>query len=317
MLVSPQEHDVLPKEPTMSTHQIAGGSVVVGVDGSASSEFALRWAVSEARRTRRPLHVVHALENEPVLTDKHQLGTKEVPASSDPVLTAAMDIVAAMGPEVATTPHSITGFAPATLIAASKIAGTVVVGSHGHSAIPTALLGSVSDHVAIHAGCPVVVVRGNGTQGGTGSGHVVVGVDGSQASTPALGYAFAYAASTGSSLTAIHTWWWEPLEGVSLGEPWIGDWTQIANQEAAVVSELLARWSQRYPDVPVRSHVVRGDPVVELLDQSDGASLLVVGSRGRGGFVGLLLGSVSRRILKRATCPVAVVRSAGGDQPAA
>jgi nucleotide-binding universal stress UspA family protein len=299
----------------MSTHQIASGSVVVGVDGSPSGELALRWAVKEAQRTGRALHVVHALENEPVLTDKQQLGTKETPASTDPVLTAAMDIVAATGPEVEATPHCATGFAATTLIAASKIAETVVVGSHGRSAIPTALLGSVSDHVAIHASCPVVVVRGNGTRG-SGSGHVVVGVDGSEASRPATGYAFAYAASTGSSLTAVHTWWWEPVEIVSVGEPWIGDWTMIANQAEALVSELLAGWSEKYPDVRVLRHVVRGDPVIELLEQSEGASLLVVGSRGRGGFIGLLLGSVSRRILKRATCPVAVVRPAVGDQPA-
>jgi nucleotide-binding universal stress UspA family protein len=162
----------------------------------------------------------------------------------------------------------------------------------------------------------VVVVREDGTRGDPRSGHVVVGVDGSEASQPAIGYAFAFASSTGKRLTAVHTWWWEPLEGVSLGEPWVGDWTQIASQEETLVSELLAGWSQTYPDVQVRQHVVRGDPVVELLDHSDGASLLVVGSRGRGGFIGLVLGSVSRRILKRATCPVAVVRSVGADQPA-
>ncbi|HZX98508.1 MAG TPA: universal stress protein [Dermatophilaceae bacterium] len=297
----------------MSTHQITEGSVVVGVDGSPSSESALRWAVAEAQRTRQTLHVVHALDNEVVLTDKQQLGTKEAPASSDPVLTTAVDVVRTLAPEVQTVPHSVTGFAATTLVAASKIAGAVVVGSHGRSAIPTVLLGSVSQQVAIHSSCPVVVVRENVSPEGAASGHVVVGVDGSEASGPALAYAFAYAASTGSSLTAVHTWWWEPLEGVSLGEPWIGDWAQIASQEAALVSEVLAGCSEKYPDVPVRSHVVRGDPVVELLDQSHGARLLVVGSRGRGGFIGLLLGSVSRRILKRATGPVAVVRSAGVD----
>jgi len=315
MLVSPPEDDVVPKEPSMNTHQITEGSVVVGVDGSPSSELALRWAVNEARRTRRPLHVVHALENELVLSDKQQLGTKEAPASDDPVVTAAMDVARTLAPELQTTPHSVTGFAPTTLIAASMIAGTVVVGSHGRSAIPTVLLGSVSQQVAIHSSCPVVVVRESGTQDGVGSGHVVVGVDGSEASTPAVSYAFAYAASTGRSLTAVHTWWWEPLEGVSLGEPWIGDWTEIASQETTLVSELLAGWSEKYPDVPIRHHVVRGDPVIELLEQSHGASLLVVGSRGRGGFKGLVLGSVSRRILKRATCPVAIIRSVGGDQP--
>lgn len=298
----------------MSTQQITEGSVVVGVDGSPTSDAALRWAVTEAQRAQQRLHVVHAQESEVVLHDREQLGTKETAASGDQVLIAAMDVVRAMAPEVQLTLHSVTGFAPTTLIAASKLAQTVVVGSHGRSALPTALLGSVSHQVAIHSSCPVVVVRENGTQGVSG-GDVVVGVDGSEASEPALAYAFAYASLTGSGLTAVHTWWWEPLEGVSLGEPWIGDWTQIAAQERSLVSELLAGRSQQYPDVRVTSHVVRGDPVIELLGRSAGARLLVVGSRGRGGFIGLLLGSVSRRILKRATCPVAVVRSVGVDQP--
>jgi nucleotide-binding universal stress UspA family protein len=306
----------------MSGSQITVGSVVVGVDGSPSSEAALRWAVGEARRTRMPLHLVHALELEVVLSDKEQLGTKEAPTSSDPIVTAAMSVVRTTAPELEVTPHTVTGFALTTLVAASRLAGTLVVGSHGRGAIPTVLLGSVPQQAAMHAHCPVVVVRENSTQGGIGAGQVVVGVDGSDASEPALGYAFAHAASTGSGLTAVHTWWWEPLEGLNmgngviLGEGWTGDWTQIANQEEALVAEALAGWSQRYPDVRVHRDIVRGDPVVELLVQSHGAALLVLGSRGRGGFHGLLLGSVSRRILKRATCPVAIVRSVGSSQSA-
>ena len=258
--------------------------------------------------------MVHAQETEVVLSDTQPLGTKEEPASGDPILTAAVDVVRTMAPELQTTPHSVTGFAPTTLIAASKFAGILVTGSHGHSAIPDALIGSVSQQVAIHSSCPVVVVRETSNPDAAASGDVVVGVDGSEASEPTLGYGFAYAASTGGSLIAVHTWWWEPLEGTSLGEPWMGDWTEIASQETTVVSESLAGWSEEYPDVPVRSRIVRGDPVVKLLDQSRGASLLVVGSRGRGGFIGLLLGSVSRRVLKRATCPVAVVRSVDRDK---
>jgi nucleotide-binding universal stress UspA family protein len=254
--------------------------------------------------------VVHALEKEVVLSDKQQLGTKEAPASHDPVLTTAMETVQAIAPQIQTTAHSVTGFAPTTLIAASKFARTVVLGSHGRAAIPTALLGSVSQQVAVHADCPVVVVRKSDSESEQ-PGPVVVGVDGSETSEQALGYAFAYAASTGSSLTAVHAWWWEPIEGVNLDEPRVSDWTQVESQESALVSDLLAGWLKKYPDVPVHSHVVRGDPVAELLDQGHGARLLVVGSRGRGGFIGLLLGSVSRRVLKRATGPVAVVRSLG------
>ena len=300
----------------MDSRQITEGSVVVGVDGSACSEVALRWAVDEARRTGRPLHVVHALEVETLLSDEHQLGTGEAPTSSDPVVTAAMAVVRTTAPEVQATAHSVTGPAPTTMIAASRVAGTVVVGSHPRRVIPAALLGSVSQEVAVHAHCPVVVVRENSTQGGDGLGQVVVGVDGSEASEPALGYAFAHAASTGCGLTAVHTWWWEPLEGVNQDEPWTGDWTQIASQEESLVAESLAGWAEKYPNVPVRRHVVRGDPVVELLRESRYASLLVMGSRGRGGFAGLLLGSASRRVLKRATCPVAIVRSFGAGRPA-
>ena len=300
----------------MNAQQLTAGSVVVGVDGSSASEFALRWALDEARRTRRPLHVVHALEVEVVFSDEEQLGTKEAPTTSDPVVTAAMDVVRTTAPEVQATAHSVTGLAATTLIAASTVAGTVVLGSHGRGAIPTALLGSVSQQVAVHGHCPVVVVKASSLQGGAGSRQVVVGVDGSEASQPALGYAFAHAAATGSGLTAVHTWWWEPLEGVNQDEPWAGDWTQIASQEETLAAESLAGWSEKYPDVPVLRHIVRGDPVVELLGQSQGASLLVVGSRGRGGFGGLLLGSASRRVLKRASCPVAIVRSFEADQPA-
>jgi nucleotide-binding universal stress UspA family protein len=230
---------------------------------------------------------------------------------------AAVDDVRMMAPELQTAPHSVTGFAPTTLIAASRVAGMVVMGSHGRSALPSALVGSVSQQVAVHSRCPVVIVRENSNPDTAVSGHVVVGVDGSEASQPGIGYAFAYAASTGRSIVAVHTWWWEPLEGTSMGEPWMGDWTEIATQESTVVSESLAGWKDTYPGVPVRSHIVRGDPVVELLDQSRDAGLIVVGSRGRGGFIGLLLGSVSRRVLKRATCPVAVVRSADLDKHSA
>ncbi len=304
----------------MSTQEISDNSVitensvVVGVDGSASSELALRWAVHEARRSHRRLHVVHALETELLVSDKQPLGTKEEPASKDPILDAALDAVRTMAPELETAAHSVTGFAPSTLIAASMIAGTVVLGSQGRSGLPHALLGSVSQQVAVQSSCPVVVVRGNATLDSVEKAAVVVGVDGSEASVPALGYAFAYAASTGCPLVAVHTWWWEPLEGVGQGELWMGDWTEIAAQEETLTSESLAGWSAKYPDVSVRSHVVRGDAVVELLEQSRGGRLLVVGSRGRGGFMGLLLGSVSRRVLKRATVPVAVVRSVAEDR---
>ena len=225
------------------------------------------------------------------------------------VLTSAMELVATEAPDVHAVAHSVRGFALSTLIAASRVAGTLVVGSRGRGAIPAALLGSVSQQLVLHSCCPVVVVRDSRALTPQQGAPVVVGVDGSEESAGAVGYAFAHAAETGRPVVAVHSWWWEPLEGVNVGEPWTGDWTQISAQEGALLAESLAGWREKYPDVHVEERSVRGDPVVDLLEQSRGAALVVVGSRGRGGFAGLLLGSVSRRVLKRASCPVAVVRS--------
>ncbi len=293
----------------MDGREIASHSVVVGVDGSPSSRLAIRWAAGKAAAAGQPLHVIHALETEVVLREDEQLGTREVAADEDAVLTSAMELVAAEAPGVHAVAHSVRGFALSTLIAASRVAGTLVVGSRGRSAIPAALLGSVSQQLVLHSCCPVVMVRDSRALTPHQGAPVVVGVDGSEESAAAVGYAFAHAAETGRPVIAVHSWWWEPLEGVNVGEPWTGDWTQISTQEGALLAESLAGWREKYPNVHVEERSVRGDPVVDLLEQSRGAALVVVGSRGRGGFAGLLLGSVSRRVLKRASCAVAVVRS--------
>jgi nucleotide-binding universal stress UspA family protein len=293
----------------MDSTPVTPHSVVVGVDGSPTSRLALRWAAAKAEAARQPLHVIHALETDVVLRATEQLGTYEEPSARDAVLTSAMELLADVAPDVRAVPHSVQGFGLNTLIAASRVAGTLVVGSRGRGAIPAVLLGSVSQQLLLHACCPVVVIRDSRSLTPKEGAPVVVGVDGSEASEPAVGYAFAHASETGRPLVAVHSWWWEAPEGVAANEPWSGDWSQIATQEAAVLSESLAGWRDTFSEVRVEERSIRGDPVVELLEQSHDAALLVVGTRGRGGFKGLLLGSVSRRVLKRASCPVAVVRS--------
>src|SRR5262245_19025245 len=83
---------------------------------------------------------------------------------------------------------------------------------------------------------------------------------------------------------------------------------ELQRENEITLAENLAGRAERYPGVPVWSHVVRGDPAAVLLEAARAAELLVVGSRGRGGFRGLLLGSVSWSVLHRSGCPVAVVR---------
>ena len=134
---------------------------------------------------------------------------------------------------------------------------------------------------------------------------VVVGVDGSPVSERALAFAFDEAALRGAPLVAVHTW----LDLVA--DPVVGlltDWAAVEAEEQVVLGERLAGWARKHPDVPVRRVVRRDGPTHALLTEAEGAQLVVVGSRGRGGFAGLLLGSVSHAVLHRSPCPVAVVR---------
>ncbi|MFC7615699.1 universal stress protein [Actinokineospora soli] len=160
----------------------------------------------------------------------------------------------------------------------------VVLGSRGLGGFGGLLLGSTAVQVAAHARCPVVVVRGER------SGDVVVGVDGSAHSVEAIAFAFGEAQRLGAGVVAVTAGSQE-------------------DEAARALAESVAGWAERYPDVPVRRSVVRGHAARALVDAAADAALLVVGSRGAGGFRGMLLGSVSQGVLHHATCPVAIVRS--------
>jgi nucleotide-binding universal stress UspA family protein len=108
----------------------------------------------------------------------------------------------------------------------------------------------------------------------------------------------------GTSLVAVHAW-------QDTADPRVAalvDWEGVAIEEAAVLAERLAGWQDKNPDLAIERRVVRDSPVHELTALSGTAQLVVVGSRGRGGLAGLLLGSVSQALLRHAACPVAVVR---------
>jgi nucleotide-binding universal stress UspA family protein len=184
----------------------------------------------------------------------------------------------------------------------------VVVGHRGLGGFTGLLVGSVGVQVAAHAAGPVVVVRPHSAAAGASAGRVVVGIDGSPLSRAALGFGFEAAARRGVGLTAVHAW----TEPVSTGPgdmlPLVYDADDVDAEETRLLAEALAGWAEKYPDVPVDRKVVRGRAAEALVAESAGAALLVVGSPGRGGFTGLLLGSVSQAALHHADCPVAIVR---------
>ena len=292
----------------MSNKSVPRGAIVVGVDGSPTSDLALDWAVEEATRRRLPLHIIHAFSYGYPMTSMGMGyaidGLRQV---ADRVNEDAVARARRANPELGITWNDPAyGPAPA-LVGASETADTVVVGARGMSATRGVLMGSVSVQVAAHALCPVVVVHDTLAPASVG-GPVVVGVDGSALSTNAIAYAYAQASSRGVGLTVVHAWWLEYVEGASASAIWTADWQHFAQEEEALVGESLAGWQETYPDVAVRRHSVRGLPVEALVHESENACLVVVGTRGRGGFAGLLLGSVSQAVMHRAHCPVAIVR---------
>ena len=291
----------------MSTQTVPRGAIVVGVDGSSTSNLALDWAVAEAARRVLPLHIIHAFSYGYPLTDigigYAITGLRQL---ADRVRKDAVARARRAGPELVIT-WSEPAFRPApALVEASETADTMVLGARGLSAARGVFMGSVSVQVAAHAHCPVVIVHDTPAQSVAGA-PVVVGLDGSEVSSTAIAYAFEQASSRRVGLTVVHAWWMDNIEDTAAAAIWTVDWQTFAKEEQALVAESLAGWEEKYPDVPVRRHSVRGLPVEALIRQSKNACLVVVGTRGRGGFGGLLLGSVSQGVLHRAQCPVVIV----------
>lgn len=295
--------------------------VVVGYDGSPAARHALAWAADEAARTGRDLRVLHALGHARWGADAVPQGVTAGPgaaAAAQRWVTEALAVVGREAPEVHATGEVVEGSAPGALVRASADASLVVVGSRGRGGFASLLLGSTSTGVALHAHCPVVVVKddrdgtagteGTGTSGGAGVG-VVVGVDGSPLSLVALDHALRAASSRKASLTVLHAH--EPAAVVTEDDqPRTPERDAFAVAEQRALEEIVEDARTAAPDVAVTATVVEGHAVTALVEAARGASLVVLGSRGRGGFADLVLGSTAQGVLHHATCPVLLVRDA-------
>jgi nucleotide-binding universal stress UspA family protein len=281
--------------------------VVVGVDGYPSSQAALEWAAEEALRFNTGLHLLHATDIDWLVAASLISRADDHPVT-DAILDAAVDQLQRRFPDLRVSAQATTGTAAQDLTCASVHAREIVLGSHGRaqSRLP---LGSVAHAVAMHAACPVVVVRESGNPEAR-TGPVVVGVDGSELSLSAVDFALEQAARRGTSMIAIHAWWVEFVDGVVVTTPGSAQWQKAAERMRLDVAETLAGCRERYPDVDVSVRLEQARPADALVEASEYASLVVVGARGHGGFAGLLLGSVSRELLMHAAGPVAVARSA-------
>jgi len=287
--------------------------IVAGIDGSASAVNAPRWAASAAKRFDEPLRLTHVLPGQPEsgggtnVTDEemfdHHLrveGAKLLDEAEDAIRDDHTDVTIERGLG--------TGTPATTLVELSKSARIVALGQAGTSEMQSVFLGSDTIRVVNRAHCPVAVFRGNGDHATADTRPIVVGVDGSKLSELAVAHAFEFAAFLGAPLVAVHTWnEHASLGGYSEARRFV-DWGPYEQHEHALLSECLAGWTEKYPDVDVTRSVQRSGPMKALLEHSAEAQLVVVGSHGRSPFMASIVGSTSQSLIHHAQCPVLVCR---------
>ncbi|MDN5920367.1 MAG: universal stress protein, partial [Pseudonocardia sp.] len=291
---------------SMSPHA-ARAAVVVAVDDAGTAADAVDWASAEAATRKCPLRIVHAFHPPPpdpygVASATDNLLTTR--ATAEMVLRNAAARAHSIASDIEVTTTALHGTPSRTLLSEATGARLLVLGSRARHGLRGLLTRSVSIHLAAHASCPVVIVRPPPSMDAPGWSppRVVVGVDTTDSS--ALGFAFRAAHQRGLPLFAVRAWTPDrpaDLEGVSGPTP---------------LAELLARRTleralehrrPEFPDVPVHTALLRGDPAQALIDQSHGAALLAIGTRGHGHLAGTMLGSVTQTVLRHGHSPLAVV----------
>jgi nucleotide-binding universal stress UspA family protein len=274
-------------------------AVVVGVDGSRTAWSALAWAADDAGRRELPLRIVHV--REPWLTEHPpgaSTGKETLTEQCDRLLANAADRARELAPGARTSTALVTGAVIERLRSESETADTVVVGSRGLGGFAGLVLGSVGFGLAGYAESPVVVVRRPPRDG---SGEIVVGYDASPCADLALEYALAQAVARRARLRVLYG------RRYPYAAPHPAGYGPLPVDEAAEVGRHLALWREKHPGLELIESIVGEHPVPALAAASRAADLVVVGSRGLGGFTSAMLGSVSRGVLQRAHCPVSVV----------
>lgn len=290
--------------------------VVVAVDGSEASKQAVRWAANTADKRGIPLRLASSYTMPQFLYAEGMVPPQELfddlQAEALEKIDEARAIAHEMAPDIKIG-HTIAEGSPIDmLLEMSKSVTMIVMGSRGLGGLSGMVMGSVSGAVVSHAQCPVVVVREDSSVNEDNKyGPVVVGVDGSEVSQRATEVAFAEASARGAELIAVHTWMdmqvQASLAGLAAAQQ---QWDEVEREQTELLIERIKPLAEQYPDVPVKKVITRDRPVRALAETSEGAQLLVVGSHGRGGFKGMLLGSTSRALLQSAPCPMMVVRPA-------
>jgi nucleotide-binding universal stress UspA family protein len=284
--------------------------IIVGVDGSSASDAAVSWAAHDAVVRGMPLTLMHVQDpaarawSQTKVLDEVAGWQK---AEGRGVLANASKIAHDITKDASqiTINGELQFSAPGpTLVDRSEDADLIVVGTDGRGALARGLLGSISSGLVRHARCPVAVIHDGEPQVPQPTdAPVLVGVDGSSASDLATEIAFDEASRRGVGLVALHAW--STSELIEL--PGV-DWPAVKTEEERLMSEALAGWQERYPDVTVTKLLVCDQPARALVETSQSAQLVVVGSHGRNALTRTFLGSVSNAVVQSVRVPVIVAR---------
>ncbi|TDO48329.1 nucleotide-binding universal stress UspA family protein [Kribbella sp. VKM Ac-2571] len=261
---------------------MTGQRVVVGIDGRPDCENAIRWGAAEAAARGVGLDLVHAF----VWAEfRVPLGPSDMApglrAQADQIVAEAVALARKFEPGLPVTGSRVDGFPSAVLLAESRTADLIVLGSRVTGRLLGLVVSSAGIDLSAHAHCPVVVVR-PGDDALVGS-RVVIGYDGSPPADAAVEFGLDYARRHELAARIV----------------------TVLSDEDDDDHGLLAAIRPHAHEAEIVE--VTGHPSELLLEWSADAQLLVVGSRGHGGFAGLLLGSVSQTMLHQAPCPVAVI----------
>ena len=281
--------------------------IVVGIDGSEQSELAANWAAREAVAHGRGLTLVFAALPA-VASYAFGPGVPMLPDVMDDIRGAAASELRRLadklpGDDILTA--FVVGAASGVLVVASSSAETIVVGSRGSGGFKGLLLGSVSNQVAAHAQCPVVIVR---DEPRPGARNIVVGLDGSPASQAALAFAFHEASIHNWHLIALHAWDIPSYDLIDFSNAALPETLSgLVDEEMRLTAIALGGFAEDYPDVSVETRVIRGNTAEALVTAATDAAMLVVGTRGHGRIVGAIVGSISRAVMHHAQVPIAVI----------
>ncbi len=297
------------------TDQPTAPYILVGVDGSAAALRAVTWAADEANSRGLPLAIASVADISSFSYGPYLGGSESafeaIEESTESALTDAKKLVAQRYPAMSPSVIEKAGSPAAALIELSSDAYLTVVGATGLGGFSSVLLGTVALALVTNGHSPVAVIRGDGENADIGrTGPVVLGVDDSKGSDGVIGWAFDEASRRRTTLTAVHAWTDYPTGSAQAYAMSAGvDYHSQSEEQRALLSERLAGWQEKYPDVRVRKVVVAGNATDTLLHHAGDAQLVVVGSRGHGDVTGVLFGSVSRTLIHHAPCPVLVARN--------